>query len=439
MPMSRGLAGSLLASVAIAVTVTTANAGGFAVREQSASSQGASFAGSAAGYDLSSMYWNPAAVTVKDGFNSEAHGSVILGDSEITTTSFNGVPPALAGLDSNSGNIADPALVTSSYYNYQINPSTYLGLSLNAPFGLTTKPENDPYAGSFLARTSKVFTLNAAPTVGYKVAPGLSVGVGLQIQYIDAKLSRRVDPRSPGILGTVKGDDIGFGATVGVLFEPTAWTKIGLGFRSAIDHELEGSFQLEGVAAKDDVSADVTLPELVTLSLRQGITNDFTLLGTVEWTNWSRVQELRVVCKTARASCPTSGALNGQPVGVGDTVSLEHLNYEDGWFFSLGGEYQWSSQLLLRTGLAYEISPIRNAQDRGLRIPDNDRIWASVGATYDLSDTMSLDFAYTHIFVDEGKIDRAAAAFPDAPFALEADVEQSVDIISASFKMKLGG
>jgi len=131
--------------------------------------------------------------------------------------------------------------------------------------------------------------------------------------------------------------------------------------------------------------------------------------------------------------------LNGQPVGVGDTVSLEHLNYEDGWFFSLGGEYQWSSQLLLRTGLAYEISPIRNAQDRGLRIPDNDRIWASVGATYDLSDTMSLDFAYTHIFVDEGKIDRAAAAFPDAPFALEADVEQSVDIISASFKMKLGG
>ena len=46
----------------------------------------ASFAGSAAGFDLSSMYWNPAAVTVREGVNTESHAALILGQSELTAT-----------------------------------------------------------------------------------------------------------------------------------------------------------------------------------------------------------------------------------------------------------------------------------------------------------------------------------------------------------------
>jgi len=43
------------------------NAGAFALREQSAYGQGSSFAGIAAGGALSSMYWNPAAITQFNG------------------------------------------------------------------------------------------------------------------------------------------------------------------------------------------------------------------------------------------------------------------------------------------------------------------------------------------------------------------------------------
>ena len=80
------LSAAAFAAVTVLGAAHTAQAGGFAVREQSTTSQGMSFAGSAANNTLSAMYWNPAAVANLDGFNSENHAAIVLGDSEITVT-----------------------------------------------------------------------------------------------------------------------------------------------------------------------------------------------------------------------------------------------------------------------------------------------------------------------------------------------------------------
>ncbi|MFY0613611.1 MAG: transporter [Hyphomicrobiaceae bacterium] len=392
---------------------STAHAGGFAIREQSASSQGASFAGSAAGFDLSSMYWNPAAVTAKSGVNSETHAAIILGQQDLTATGGTLDKPAFGS--ATSGNIADPAALAASYANYQFG-NFYIGLSVNTPFGLTTKPEND-WRGQAIGQTSELLTVNAAPTVGYKVAPGVSVAVGAQVQYIDARLTSIVPT-----LGSleVEGDDWGFGFTAGILLEPTSSTKIGLGFRSSVSHTLEGD-QSSNVGSSS-IEADVDLPELVTLSLHQQVTQRFAFLGTVEWTNWSRVKSLDIKCTSAGGACP----------GSGSTLSSLELNYEDGWFFAGGIEYAYSPDLTLRTGLAYEISPAREDTSRSVRIADNDRIWASLGATYNWSANTSLDFAYTHIFVKDGGTDQSTPT----GLSLTADVDSSVDILSASLKIK---
>lgn len=58
------------------VTAAAANAGGFALREQSAYGQGSSFAGIAAGGALSSMFWNPATITQ---FNGKTVEQVVTG------------------------------------------------------------------------------------------------------------------------------------------------------------------------------------------------------------------------------------------------------------------------------------------------------------------------------------------------------------------------
>jgi long-chain fatty acid transport protein len=70
--ISAALAGTSVAALT-AVLATSASAGGFAIREQSVESQGASFAGSAAFGGLSSMYWNPAAAANKDGLNFDSN------------------------------------------------------------------------------------------------------------------------------------------------------------------------------------------------------------------------------------------------------------------------------------------------------------------------------------------------------------------------------
>lgn len=397
------------------VAQTAAQAGGFAVREQSTSAQGASFAGSAAGFDLSSMYWNPAAVTVREGVNTETHAALILGQSELTATGGSLNDPAQGG--PTSGNIGDPALAPSSYANYQFG-RFYFGVSVNAPFGLTTKPERN-WRGQALGRTSEVLTVNAAPTVGYKIMPGVSVAAGVQMQYLDARLTSIV-PRLGSV--TVSGDDWGFGFTAGILVEPSSHTKIGLGFRSSVSHRLKGHESSDLLGASP-IEADVELPELVTLSLRQKVTDRLTLLGTAEWTNWSRVQSVDIKCLTRGGTCVT--------VGPGATLNSLELNYDDGWFFAAGAEYAYAPDVLLRAGAAYEISPARSDTSRTVRIADNDRFWLSAGATYNWSERTVIDLAYTHIFVKDGGVDQSSG-----PLSLQADVESSVDILSASLKIR---
>ena len=427
----------LSASVAIRTLWAGAgpvSAGGFALREQSASSQGASFAGSAAGYDLSSMFWNPAAVAAKSGpgLHAESHYSVIMPRAQVDVETFNGLPAAVLPFGSESGDIASPALLGASYMSYQLNPQMYLGLGVNSPFGLTTEPKNPSYLGSVLGRTSKLLTFNATPTLGYAVAPGVIVGVGAQIQYGDGELKFATGLPN-GVTTGFEGDGFAFGGTAGILLQPAAGTSIGLGYRSQLTQSLEGTFYTIGLpggaSLQTDAEVDVELPDIVTLSIRQAIVPNMRLLGTVEWSHWSRFEELRVVSKGAGPVISPVG-----PVLVPGGVSIAAIpaNWEDGWFFSLGGEYDLPSFGTLRAGVAYEISPVDSPDKRLVGIPDNDRVWLSVGATVQLTPAMTADLAYTHIFIEDGDFTRSSLA--GTP--VTGSVEARTDILSVSLKTK---
>ena len=83
----RGLKAVLLACGGVGALIAAtadANAGGFAVREQSAWGQGASYAGVAAGGSLSAMFWNPATMTQVPGIQTQSVLSGILPSSANT-------------------------------------------------------------------------------------------------------------------------------------------------------------------------------------------------------------------------------------------------------------------------------------------------------------------------------------------------------------------
>jgi len=116
-------------------------------------------------------------------------------------------------------------------------------------------------------------------------------------------------------------------------------------------------------------------------------------------------------------------------------ASLE-TEWDDAWFASIGLEYDLVPEMTLRAGIAYEESPIQKPTQRITPSPDNNRIWLSGGLSWALSPAMSVDASYTHIFVEDGKIQRNSIA--NDTVTLFADAEASVDIISVGLNMKLG-
>jgi long-chain fatty acid transport protein len=138
------------------------------------------------------------------------------------------------------------------------------------------------------------------------------------------------------------------------------------------------------------------------------------LLGTVEWTDWSRIG--------------TSNVLVG-----GATVTTLPFQYRDGWFFSVGAEYQASDRLTLRGGFAYEISPIDD-QVRTPLIPDNDRYWLSFGASWQVFKWLKADLAYTHVFEPNASVNISAASgnpwFATSGVTYVGNAQSHADIIS---------
>ena len=420
-----------LAAVSLAALVAAssgAHAGGFAVREQSATAQGLSFAGAASGSGgLSSTYWNPATITMKPGWQSEWHGSLIIPQSDITL--LPGTSPLLLPLGT-SGDIGQEGFVPASYSSYQLTDQLWIGLASTAPFGLATKA-GPIWAGEHYARTTKIVSLNLNPIVGWKVTDWLSIAAGPTIQYADLTLRRALLPRPvAGLLGLsappdleIELDDVGVGFTAGVNITPWAGTSIGAGFRSAIEHELEGKVRIDpglpalGQPARRLAKLEVTTPETATFGLSQYLGAGFTVHAGYEWTNWSRVKTLALVEK--------GGAL----------IDDFPLNWKDGHFYSLGLEYQFLPQWTVRTGVAFEESPVTDAT-RHPRLPDNDRVWLSAGLGYKWNEKLSFDLSYTHIFVDDAKINIVPGHQDFDRLPLVAEAEGSVDIISVAIKYR---
>jgi len=115
------------------------------------------------------------------------------------------------------------------------------------------------------------------------------------------------------------------------------------------------------------------------------------------------------------------------------------FEWKDGWFFSLGAEYQWNPQLALRAGVAFERSPVTDSV-RGPAIADNDRTWLSIGATYNFNAKTTFDLAYSHGFVKSAPINITSPSNP--LFAIgggttyTGNVDSHFDIISVGLRYR---
>jgi long-chain fatty acid transport protein len=423
------------AALMAGAAMSEGQAGGFAVREQSTQFEGTSFAGDAAGGALSSMFWNPAAAAAKDGINTESSYTLAFPSTSIEATG--GILANTPFLSNNGGSFGSDALIPASYANYQVNDRLYLGFAMNSPFGFTVKPENY-WAGSPINGTSRVFSIDLNPDVAFKLTPEITLGAGLQVEYLHLHATGGALPAIlQGAFGlgglpplTGRGTDLagwGVGATTGALWQPSERTSIGLGYRSPIDFDLTGDckgFGLTnlqaasplGCLSNPSVHGKITTPDTLTLSARQQVTERLALLGTIEWTGWSR----------------TKGSFSYNTAGV--AVDALPVSFDDSWFYAVGAEYKYSPFLTLRAGLSYEKAPVTDA-NRTQFLPDADRWTPSVGASYKWSDRITVDFAYSHIFFKDAPLTETGLGFT----LLQADAKTDIDLVSVGLKYKLAG
>lgn len=394
----------LAAGLILAGCTHLAHAAGFALIEQNASGLGNAYAGAAAvAQDASTVFFNPAGMTLLPDRQVVIAGHLIKPKAEFSGT----VTPAIGGGE--GGDAGGWALVPNAYFAFRLTPDVHLGLGLNSPFGLKTEYDSD-WIGRFQAVKSEVKTINLNPSIAFKVSDTLSLGAGLNLQWIEATLTHR-QPLPPTFttvpLLKIKGDDYGWGYNLGALWQLTPATRVGLSYRSEVDYTLDGTATTSDPAVfNGPVTTDITLPDSASLSLFHKLSPTWDLLADVTWTGWSNFDEL-----------PIQGTVN----------KTTPENWEDILRYSLGATWHMNGKLSLRGGIAYDEAPVSDI-DRTPRIPDGARTWIAVGGQYRMSARSAIDFGYAHLFVNDPGLRSA-----DNGTTLNGEYDSAVDSLSAQF------
>jgi len=433
------------------ISVGSVFGAGFALIENGISGLGNAYAGGAASAeDASTIFYNPAGMTRLEGKQVIAGAHIIMPSvkfhNEGSTHLLQGVTgQPLSGGD--GGDAGVTKVMPNFYYTRKLSDRFVVGLGVNAPFGLATEYDKH-WVGRYHAIESDLLSVNINPSVAYKVNDNLSVGAGISVQYLKAKLTKAIDFGSLDFLGKLglpahalgltpqeadghaelNGDSWGVGYNIGFLYEFTKNTRMGIAYRSRIDHTIDGRVEFSGVPAglapvpvfKDtDAKADVTVPDNLSISFFHQINPQWMIMADFTWTNWQLFEELKVKFDN-----------HNQP----DDVTTE--NWKDSYRTSLGVTFMPDNNWTFKADTAYDSSAVADKRYRTPRIPDGDRIWAALGIGYKFSNMFKADIAYAHLFINDPEISQSVANPENAiKGGLKGYYDAHINIVSASLTL----
>lgn len=390
--MKKSAAALVLTGVAAATS--TALAAGFQLTEQSSLGAGRAYAGAGiVGDDLSAVHYNPAGMTLLEGTRFQA-GGVWIGinadySSDISDESENG---RLKG-----------QMIPAGYVTHQVNDQIWLGFAMTVPFGMGTEYSKN-WEGADRGTNAKIYTFDMNPSIAWKVNDFLSIGGGISVQYAKAELGMGMSGLGHG---KVEADSWDWGYNFGLMISPTDKLRFGLAYRSSIEHNAEGDTKLSGVKTGLDflegqnfgMSTTIETPDTIMLTGTWEATEKLRLSGLIRWANWSNFKELNIENELPLS---VSSSLDGiPPLGPVLKDKLSNIDIEndwqDTWLFSVGADYRINSAFTVRGGIAYETSPIDRQETRMAVIPDTDRLWLSLGASWYPTQDLQFDIGGTYL------------------------------------------
>ncbi|HEY1991355.1 MAG TPA: outer membrane protein transport protein [Gammaproteobacteria bacterium] len=444
------LTGAVLAALAPA-----ASASNFQLTEQSVTSLGRAHSGGAAvAEDSSSIWYNPAGLTQLSDPEIMGGYSLIRFGADFTKTSATDAfgQPLSGGEGGSVGKLGGPAFV---YYAQPLSHDLTFGFGINTPFGLATKYDDNSIF-RYQAIYSSVAVINYNPSLAWKVNDQFSLGAGIDYQTMTVKLTNDVDfgaicfsevspitctslgltPQQHDGFFSAQASGHGWGWNVGALWKISDSSRVGFAYRSKVNHDLSGGASFTNVPAAfstqpqfqaQGVTASFASPAVMSLSWAQDLNSQWMLTADWSRTQWSSFQNLTI-------SFANPGTV---PVVVDEGLSNSNR-------FAVGADYKFNESWTFRGGVALDDSPVPDPAapcnttafnpactnnvnaSRTARLPDGDRRWIALGATWHVSPHSEWTAGYAHLFLGSSlQFNQTNAAGDDhivGTFKADADI-----------------
>ncbi|WP_028768340.1 OmpP1/FadL family transporter [Shewanella fidelis] len=391
-----------LIAVSVALASTQTMAAGFQLNSQSATGIGRAFAGDAVIADNASVLSrNPAAMALFD--EKQLSMGLTYADVQVEVQDV--------FVNSNLGELhygsiddaAEAKVIPNFYYVSPVNDKFAYGVAMFSNFGTGTdtsdlsKPKSIlngaaqiPAPVDLLGKT-EVTTINFNLSASYRFNDHFSVGAGLDVIYGSGVLTRSGElpfgengAYVPVDLVDVDADGIAFGGIVGAVYEINADHRFGVSYRFSPEFTADGTVNYGGTNFEE---INIPIPDIFQVAGFHQLTDTFALHYTAQMTTWGDFHEITV-------SDPAE-------------AQLKKYAWDDSWLFSVGGTYTLNDSWTLRAGYMFDQGVVGEVSS--ISIPDSDRQWYTMGATYNLSKHTSLDFGIAFVRGEETQLTEQSA------------------------------
>ncbi|MDO9647963.1 porin [Glaesserella parasuis] len=365
-----------------------ASAAAFQLAEVSTSGLGMAYAGNAAVADNASVVaTNPALMTKFKQVEISVGGVYVDPDVDVegsfgTKTTVNGNVIASSPVsDANAKDIIPSAIVPNLYVVAPVSERFAVGGGVNVNYGLKSEFPTNYSAGVFAGKTELTavnYNLSGAYDLGY----GFSFGVGLNAVHAKATLERHfgaLNPMAPTATASrLKGDKWGFGWNVGLAYDINENNRLGVAYHSPVDLRFKGKYVgTQSTNVEIPGRLNLELPAYWEISGYHKLTEKLAVQYSYKKTHWNSFQELRAIDNN------------------GKVLLQKDEKFNNNSRIALGVSYDVIEALTLRAGIAYDESA--SVAHPSISIPDTDRTWYTLGATYRFTPNLSVDLAYAHL------------------------------------------
>ncbi|WP_061038204.1 outer membrane protein transport protein [Vibrio coralliirubri] len=364
----------LLLGTAAALVPCLTNAAGFQLNAQSATGLGRAFAGDAVMADSAAIVAKNSAAMAYIEQPTLSVGAIYI-DSGIDVSNISYTPDTGNTTPLSDQELTAGTLVPNIHYVHPIQDSKFtLGATVHSNFGTDVEFDESFEADEFGGKTA-LSSINVGFAVAYELSEKINLGAGLDVIYGEGEIARKD-------LLSVDADGFGLGANIGATYQVNESNRFGISYRYSPDIEVEGDIWMLGSGTAEKMS--VPLPDTLEFSGWHQLNEQWAFHYSLQWVNWSEFDSL------------TSDSYDD---------SIKEYQWKDAGHVSVGGTYTMSKDIVLRAGYMYDISPTDELTS--LSIPDVNRHWFTVGGTYHLTTTSSVDLGVGFIVGESQHVDES--------------------------------